>query len=76
MIMNGADRTMQNYDGAISAECRLFVCRECHTKTGFPHQKWCTLRESGSSGCADCVYRNIAGKSCGHPYRKKGGDSE
>lgn len=57
-------------DEPIFAECPLFACRECHTKTEHPHQHWCKLAEIGGTGCADCLYGQTNGK-CAHPYRKK-----
>ncbi|MBQ9383362.1 MAG: hypothetical protein IJT87_03925 [Ruminiclostridium sp.] len=58
-------------DEIIFAECPLFVCRECHTKTGHPHQHWCTIAEKSGSGCAECLYRQERSGKCTHPYRKK-----
>gem|GEM_PF-6969600 len=57
-------------DEPIFAECPLFVCRECHTKTGHPHQHWCRLADSGGTDCGHCLYGQTGGK-CTHPYRKK-----
>lgn len=58
-------------DEFIFAECQLFVCRECHTKTGHPHQHWCTLAEDGGTDCTRCLYGQTGGMECTHPYRKK-----
>ncbi|MBQ9482739.1 MAG: hypothetical protein IJU82_00980 [Ruminiclostridium sp.] len=66
---------MQNNDRTIIAECPLFVCRICHTKTGHPHQIWCTLSVKGTADCTDCLYRQDINGLCGHPYKRKGGDA-
>ncbi|MBQ9437957.1 MAG: hypothetical protein IJU50_06455 [Lachnospiraceae bacterium] len=64
---------MRDLQKPIAAECEWFVCRECHTKTGHPHQKWCPLPAKGKEGCGDCIYWQRGRQACGHPYRKKGG---
>ncbi|MBQ3843256.1 MAG: hypothetical protein II820_11285 [Ruminiclostridium sp.] len=56
----------------ITTVCPLFVCRICHTKTGHPHQKWCTLPEEDIPECESCLYRNTANGKCTHPYKKGG----
>lgn len=67
---------MTETENKIFAECKLFVCRICHTKTGHPHQRWCIMHTTGKSGCEDCVYWREAEKKCRHPYRKKGGEAK
>jgi hypothetical protein len=66
---------MENKDNTILAECPLFVCRECHTKTGHTHQKWCTLQKDSITECERCHYWQKAYRRCGHPYRKKDGNT-
>ncbi|MBP5604962.1 MAG: hypothetical protein J6X60_05405 [Ruminiclostridium sp.] len=61
-------------DEPIIAECPLFVCRECHTKTGHPHQRWCVLRDKAGGGCSECLYLQPNDR-CIHPYRKKGDEA-
>ena len=58
----------------IHASCALYVCRECQTKTGWPHQKWCELKLLTDPGCADCIYWSVKKDKCDHPARRKGGD--
>ena len=60
-------------NNTIIAECPLFVCRECHTKTEYPHQKWCTLSDAGKTECECCLYWQESRKRCAHPYKKKDG---
>ena len=65
---------MENTLGMITSECKHFVCSECHTKTGYPHQKWCPEAGVTDGKCRDCAYRRESGRHCGHPYMRKGGD--
>ena len=30
----------------IAAQCALFACRVCRTKTGWPHQVWCDAADA------------------------------
>lgn len=66
---------MIDKDNIITTECTLFACRVCHTKTGHPHQKWCTPNVSGIRECESCLYYNAEREKCTHPYRKKDGDT-
>ena len=54
----------------ISSRCEDFVCRVCRTKTGWPHQKWCSS-ENTEPGCSDCLYAAKNGTVCKHPQRRK-----
>lgn len=60
----------------IASPCPLYACRECRTKTGWPHQRWCSLAKLTEPACADCCYRNPAKDECVHPRRRKGGDAD
>ena len=65
-------------DKLIIAECPRFACRECHTKTGHPHQHWCSQAADDTAdrtGCAECLYWQESRGKCTHPYVKKGGDN-
>ena len=62
---------MRDKDDSITAECTLFACRECHTKTGHPHQKWCALSAKDTSECENCLYYSADKENCTHPYKKK-----
>ncbi|MBR6101092.1 MAG: hypothetical protein IKP95_01555 [Ruminococcus sp.] len=55
-------------------ECSLFACRVCRTKTGFPHQKWCSLYGSDKGSCGGCIYFDKRKKRCRHPRKLKDGD--
>lgn len=67
---------MTDKENIISAGCPLFVCSECHTKTGHPHRKWCPKREETAPDCSGCLYRRGTPGECVHPYKKKGGDGK
>jgi hypothetical protein len=58
----------------IRAKCESYACRECRTKTGWPHQKWCTLSRLTEPDCADCRYWSVKKAGCDHPARRRGGD--
>ena len=73
--MLDTEREMKDKDDCITAECALFACRVCHTKTGHLHQKWCTLSAENKVECENCLYYSTKKKKCAHPYRKKGGDT-
>ncbi|MBQ7699513.1 MAG: hypothetical protein IJT49_04125 [Clostridia bacterium] len=63
----------------ISSKCPLFVCRECRTKTGWRHQKWCLFADPSVSDCTGCLYfvQRPADKSvCVHPRMKERGKNE
>ncbi len=59
----------------ISAKCFLYACRVCRTKTGWPHQSWCSVSGVLSPGCGDCRYWEDEEGACGHPAFRKGGDT-
>lgn len=61
----------------IDAECGLFACRVCRTKTGWRHQVWCSCGALALPGCEDCVYRDVKMQRCEHPAvkRRRGGIS-
>ncbi|MCR4780252.1 MAG: hypothetical protein K5876_04055 [Ruminiclostridium sp.] len=65
---------MKEKDNIILAECPLYVCRICHTKTGHPHQGWCTLDRDEKPDCGSCIYGR--GALCRHPYKRKGGEAK
>ena len=58
----------------IRAKCEHYACRECRTKTGWPHQKWCELSRLTEPDCADCRYRSVRKARCDHPALRRGGD--
>ncbi|MBR5088213.1 MAG: hypothetical protein IK093_02155 [Ruminiclostridium sp.] len=65
---------MSSNDIPITTACPLFVCGICHTKTGHPHQKWCSFSGVTAPECKDCIYWNRPAESCTHPYTKKCGE--
>ena len=56
----------------INAACSLFACKECRTKTGYAHQRWCSAAGKTKPVCTDCAYWLEQDKSCGHPQTKQG----
>ncbi|MBQ7460430.1 MAG: hypothetical protein IJS72_03565 [Oscillospiraceae bacterium] len=62
-------------DNRITAGCELYVCRECRTKTGWPHQRWCTLRGLTEPDCGECRYYGREKRICVHPAARKGRSS-
>ena len=64
---------MNETDSAIRAECPLYACKECRTKTGWRHQRWCGMADKTEPGCAECRYFNAGKNACAHPARRKGG---
>lgn len=56
----------------IAAQCALFACRVCRTKTGWPHQVWCDAADALRPLCADCRYWNETDAVCKHPAVKRG----
>lgn len=66
---------MNETDGVIRAECALYACRECRTKTGWRHQSWCAMAEVTEPCCADCRYHDAGQNACVHPIRKRGGNA-
>ena len=67
-------RSLSELRPVIHASCALYVCRECQTKTGWPHQKWCELKLLTDPGCADCIYWSVKKDKCDHPALRRGGD--
>lgn len=57
----------------IAAKCPLFACRDCRTKTGWPHQSWCGAPDRIKPGCGDCFYYQIKAEKCAHPTLKRKG---
>ncbi|MBR0205751.1 MAG: hypothetical protein IJQ45_03280 [Clostridia bacterium] len=57
--------------GVIRAICPDFVCRVCRTKTGWPHQSWCSLVRKNANECLDCRYYNKRKACCAHPGKDK-----
>lgn len=55
----------------IIAECPLFVCRECRTKAGWPHQSWCPAADAAEAGCPECFYHSHTDEVCVHPILKR-----
>ncbi|MBR0231505.1 MAG: hypothetical protein IJQ53_04695 [Clostridia bacterium] len=55
----------------IKSECRLFACRLCRTKTGWPHQHWCANAEKTAPGCMDCHYYDESKSECAHPIMRR-----
>ena len=55
----------------IAADCPQFVCRVCRTKVGWPHQRWCEIRNITKTLCSDCQYRGRNGGECIHPLRRR-----
>lgn len=57
--------------GVIQTKCPDFVCRLCRTKTGWPHQRWCSYRKRTTPECQDCRYYDRRKDQCLHPGRDK-----
>lgn len=64
---------MDNTAGIIHAECPSYACRICRTKTGWPHQVWCGMKQVEGPNCKDCHYFDPDRARCIHPLREKGG---
>ena len=62
---------MEEQKQIIRAECPLFACRACRTKTGWHHQAWCPLSAVTRPECRDCCYRGTAEDICMHPAKQK-----
>ena len=62
---------MKNKQACIEAICRHFVCKECRTKVGWPHQRWCSGVDRMRCACADCLYYNEKRGMCVHPILKR-----
>ena len=62
---------MEEREDVIRASCPLYACRDCRTKTGWPHQSWCALGEKLAPLCEDCRYYHR--DRCVHPACRKGG---
>ena len=63
---------MAETDNLIRAECPLYVCRVCRTKTGWPHQCWCCQAQVTNPDCEECRYYDRNKTECVHPARGKG----
>ena len=61
----------KNSNPIITAECPLFACRECRTKSEWPHQRWCHCAQVVRPACGDCVYWKPEAGVCKHPVRRK-----
>ena len=59
----------------IRADCPLYACRCCRTKTGWPHQVWCEMRHVTEPDCGDCRYWSAEKQACEHPAERGGGRS-
>ena len=57
-------------ENAIRGSCPRFACRCCHTKYGYPHQKWCEIYLLTQPVCSDCIYFNEKCGVCRHPAKK------
>ena len=69
--MSGKEGDMDKNEAVIRSACPLYVCRLCRTKTGWPHQCWCELRDSTEPGCADCRYHDALRGKCAHPAKER-----
>ena len=61
---------MEETNSRIRSACARFACSQCRTKTGWPHQSWCSLRGSTEGDCPACRYFDRRRKSCAHPAGK------
>ena len=58
----------------IRASCPLFACRECRTRTGWPHKNGCELIDLAVPDCRACRYWSAKKEKCDHPEMRNGGD--
>ncbi len=64
---------MDKTETVIRSACPLFACRLCRTKSGWPHQRWCVLRDMAEPGCPDCRYFDLTRGVCAHPAKERRG---
>ena len=60
---------MNDGENIINGECERYVCSECRTKYGYPHQRWCTKKDVTEPSCLQCIYFG-KGERCRHPSLK------
>ena len=58
---------VDNNEGIIRASCSRYACRICRTKTNWPHQSWCDIKDVTSPACNDCCYYDRSKNACAHP---------
>ena len=58
---------MKKERSCIASDCLHFVCRECRTKVGWRHQRWCGLSGRTECSCEDCMYYREKSEKCVHP---------
>ncbi len=54
----------------ICKECQNYICICCKTKSGWKHQKWCSLSEKEMLTCDDCYYCDTKTMECKRPIQK------